>query len=137
MEDQSMHSTLGTTWKIGMIAAILAIGLTGAASAEAGESRRGELINDHLDFFAVVAAIAGDYELALALDRRGDRIEHRLDQRRGADRDGSRQSRWRQHRRFSAWAHGTFRDHDRRHDRGHRRWDKKREHRKRKHRHQH
>jgi hypothetical protein len=44
-------------------------------------ARRGHRINHHYDVLAFVAAIAGDIQLAVALDRRGDRIERRHDRR--------------------------------------------------------
>ena len=43
--------------------------------------RRGERIDQHLDFLALVAAVSGEYGLARELDRRGDRIERRYDRR--------------------------------------------------------
>ncbi|MAG30678.1 MAG: hypothetical protein CL908_07295 [Deltaproteobacteria bacterium] len=43
--------------------------------------RRGAMIDGHFDLLAFVAVAAGDFELAWALDRTGDRIEHRYDRR--------------------------------------------------------
>jgi hypothetical protein len=71
LEDEAMQPVR----RIGTIAATLAAGLLLASQAEAGDRHRGERIDDGLDFVAAVAALSGDYALALALDRRGDRIE--------------------------------------------------------------
>ena len=43
--------------------------------------RRGRAIDAHLDVFALLAAATGNYDLAYELDRKGDRIERRLDRR--------------------------------------------------------
>ena len=116
-----MNSTL---WTLG---AVMAAALVFAGSATANDSHRshrGERINNHLDFLAVVAALSGDAFLAARLDARGDRIEHRYDHRYYSRHDRNRDHRGNHWRR-------SVRKHHRHHEGcGHRisshRWGHKR-----------
>jgi hypothetical protein len=75
MEDQSMHAKKRMTHLVALTSTLVLGGALLAAAAEANDRHRGERINRHLDFLAIVAAFSGDPILAYALDQRGDRIE--------------------------------------------------------------
>ena len=129
MEDQTMHSTKRAVGKIWIIGTLVLGGLLLAASAEANDRSRGARINDHLDILAFVAAMSGDHYLAFALDRRGDRIEHRYarhDQREASHWRGRHRS---HHRHFAACGHGDLRHRLNHSDRFDRRSPHKRNHR--------
>jgi len=104
-----------------------------AYRADVRLDRHGAAINHQFDFVALVTAVAGDYQLAHALDRRGHRIERRYDRRgdrivyhaearhRHHDRRGHHRSTWHENRHHVKHARGYGHGHGKAkgHGRGH------------------
>jgi hypothetical protein len=105
--------------------------VTAAYRADVRLDRHGAAIDHHFDFVALVSAVAGDYRLAHALDRRGDRIEYRYDRRgnrifnhakarhRHHDRCGHHRSSWHENRHHVKHARGHGHGHRRAKGHGH------------------
>ena len=107
-----------TIWRGSMIAAVGLATVFIASAATANDRHRGERINHQLDFLALIAALSGDPYLAMTLDHKGDRIEHRYDHRRHRRHDDHGSTHWRRpfskhHRHFDGCGHGSI---------GHRSW---------------